>query len=73
MISKDVIEQLIGPIESWDQMDTMAFVIYNVTHEGKTYPSANVNFEKGVVEFYNEDDDVVLKFAIKATLEPITE
>ena len=67
----DVIKQLIGDASGWDQHDLLSFSFYDVVRDGITYPAVSVCLDAGVVEFFNADNEVVLKFAIKATLEPL--
>jgi hypothetical protein len=69
MIPTDVIEQLIGESSGWDQQDTMAFSFYDVWKDDTRYPCVFVDLEKGIV--YDNDDNVVRTFAIKATLETV--
>lgn len=66
----DVIEQIAGKPEEWDQVDALSFVVYNSTKfEGK---DVNINFESGLVEILNEDGTKVEKtFAIEVKLHEI--
>ena len=74
MKPKDVIEQLVGPVEGMDQVDTFAFIFYKPIYQGEQYDFVNVNFESGIVEFCLNTEDgaqgVVHQFSIHATLEP---
>ena len=74
MKPKDVIEQLIGPVVEWGQLDTLAFVVYAPTYKDKKYDFANINLDKGTVEFCMSTPDgepgIALQLAIHATLEP---
>ena len=74
MKPQDVIEQLVGTGSGWDQVDTMAFVLYNPA-KFHGADSASVDFEKGTVCVQrinpdNVDDIKEDHFAIVAKLEP---
>lgn len=74
MKPQDVIEQLVGTGSGWDQLDTMAFTIYNPSKFSEA-GNAEIDFEKGIVNLYNKGDDenlgkVSKSFAIVAKLEP---
>lgn len=76
MKPQDVNEQLVGTnLDCWDIQDTFAFTYYKarnpVTGEEVM---ADVDYAQGTVKFWDVDNETVThKFAIKATLEPITE
>lgn len=73
MKPKDVNTQIFSGVPSgWDQNDTMSFNFYEVQVAGIDYEVVEVDYETGIVRCYN-GDDVIAKYAIKATLEPITE
>lgn len=76
MKPQDVIKQLIGECDSWDQLDTLAFT-FNEPSKFPTADCAFVDLEKGTlaVRWFGdgEKEDEVIKekiYAIKATLEP---
>lgn len=71
MKPEDVIQQLCGKSTAWDQADTLCFVLYEA--EKFSGKDVNVNFEEGVLEVIEEDGSINQKFAIQATLVPITE
>jgi hypothetical protein len=74
MKTQDVITQLIGEPDGWDQWDTFNFVFYNVEHNGIKYKSVDIDFENGIVTYWNDEGDKpLLKFAIRATLEHINQ
>lgn len=73
MKASDVTIQLIGEWKGWDQQDTSAFSFYDVEKDGISYPCVYVDFEKGIVAYYDVNNQEVMKFAIKASLVPLFE
>ena len=76
MKAQDVVEQLIGGCDGWDQPDTMAFNFYK-PRNFPTADSAFVDFAKGkvVIQYIGAGElpDEQFReevYAIKATLEP---
>ena len=72
MIPKDVIEQIVGNMDNGhEEVDELAYIIYKPTTK---YPDNDVmvDFKQGIVEVYDDNEDIKERFAIKVTLEPIT-
>jgi hypothetical protein len=67
--SEDVIKQLVGDGEGWDQSDTFDFVIY----KSSKFNGADVNvcLEQGIVEVLNDEGQVTDTFFIKCELIPV--
>jgi len=73
MKPKDCISQIIDSHTGWDQQDTMAFTLYEPTCRGIKYAAADIDFEKGLVSFWNDKDTKAEEFSIKVSIEPVTD
>lgn len=62
----DVIKQLIGETNDWDQVDTFLFVFYNPSKFSNK--NVNVDLVKGIVEVWGEEK-LEHTFNIIATLQ----
>lgn len=66
-LPEDVVKQMIGGFDDWDEYDTMVF---GFTKPSK-FPeadSASVNFEEGIVRLLDENGETIKTFNIKAEL-----
>jgi len=63
----DVIKQLVGEHEGWDEIDNMIFHFYSCSKfNGK---NVTINFPNGTLEVYSDDETTVEQsFSIKAEL-----
>jgi hypothetical protein len=63
--------EIVIPFEwdSWDEIDILFTAFYNVTFiddfgvftKGETFSSISINYAKGTIEAYNDEDAVVIK------------
>lgn len=71
MIPKDCNKQIISNEPSaWDVVDTMHFQFENCVVEGVSYAVVEIDYANGKVVCF---DNVNKTYAIKVTLEPVTE
>ena len=69
MQPQDVLIQLVGEGDGWDQIDTLDFMVYKPSKFPEA-DSAAVYFSTGIVELYSAEK-IIRQFAIKATLEQV--
>jgi len=70
-------ERQIFTWDRWDQADTATFIFYDVETtaliegipRGSKFACANVCYDKGVMEFIDEDNNVLHKYDMKIQLE----
>lgn len=66
MKTLDCIKQLItNEPTGWDSNDTFSFSLYDAEFEGVTYASISIDYEAGVLECYDSDNNIIVKRALK--------